>query len=173
MSAKAEKIVTAEKFKPKEIIADFQPERLKAPFALRCGALIIDYMLLIAAPVIALLIGRMLGEDGRKLLNSPLNNAGWLIALLVALTNFIIFPMVSGQSIGKMLTGLRVVKTDGTNPKIGTLLIRHLIGYPLIILTGGLGFLISALNSKGRALDDFLAGTIVIYGQRRAREIKN
>ncbi|MGI8555700.1 MAG: RDD family protein, partial [Pyrinomonadaceae bacterium] len=96
-------------------------------------------------------------------------NAGWLIAFLIVLTNFFIFPMISGQTIGKMLTGLRVVKTDGTNPSIGTLLIRHLIGYPLTILTFGLGFLLSALNSKGRALDDFLAGTVVIYGQRRAK----
>ncbi|MGI8468902.1 MAG: RDD family protein [Pyrinomonadaceae bacterium] len=169
MSAKVEKIASADKFKSKEIIADFRPEQLKAPFSLRCGALIIDYILFIAVPVVGLLIGRLLGDSGGKLLGSQLNNAGWLIAFLIALTNFIIFPMVSGQSIGKMLTGLRVVKTDGGNPSIAALLVRHLIGYPLIFLTGGLGFLLSAFNSKGRALDDYLAGTIVIYGQRRVK----
>lgn len=169
MSAKAERITLANNIKTGERIVGFQPERLKAPFLLRCGALMIDYIIFIAVPVIALLIGRMLGDDGRKLLNSQLNNAGWLIAILIALSNFIIFPMMGGQSVGKMLTGLRVVKTDGTKPTIAALLIRYLIGYPLTILTGGLGFLLSAFNQRGRALDDFLAGTIVIYGKRRVK----
>ena len=173
MNVKAERIPSVERTKTVEKIVDFQPARLKAPFLLRCGALFVDYMLFIAVPVIFLLIGRMLGDDGRKLLNSQLNNAGWLIAILIAVSNLIIFPMMSGQSIGKMLTGLRVVKTDGGAPSVVTLLIRHLIGYPLIVLTAGLGFLISAFNIKGRALDDFLAGTIVIYGRRRIKEITN
>jgi uncharacterized RDD family membrane protein YckC len=89
---------------------------------------------------------------------------------LLGLTNFIIFPMFAGQSIGKMLTGLRVVKSDGGIPSFKHLLLRHLVGYPVTIITGGLGFLFSVLNSKGRALHDYIAGTEVIYGQRRVVE---
>jgi uncharacterized RDD family membrane protein YckC len=88
----------------------------------------------------------------------------------LGLTNFIIFPMFAGQSVGKMLTGLRVVKSDGGIPSFKNLLLRHFIGYPLTICSGGLGFIVSALNSKGRALHDFIAGTEVIYGQRRVIE---
>jgi uncharacterized RDD family membrane protein YckC len=80
--------------------------------------------------------------------------------------------MFTGQSIGKMLTGLRVVQTDGKTATLTNLLVRHLVGYPLTILTFGLGFLFSVLNSKGRALHDLISGTIVIYGQRRSKEIK-
>lgn len=169
MSAKAEQIAPVKTAKPEERVVDFEPEQLKAPFLLRCGALLIDYILFIGVPVISLLLGRLFGTDGNKLLNGQLSNAGWLIAFLVLLTNFVIFPMISGQSIGKMLTGLRVVKADGSNASIAALLIRQLIGYPLTLLTGGLGFMLSVINAKGRALDDFISGTMVIYGQRKIK----
>ncbi|CAN5709731.1 hypothetical protein BH20ACI4_BH20ACI4_19980 [soil metagenome] len=149
------------------VVVDFDAERLKAPFLLRCGAFLIDYILLIFIPVIGLLIARYSGDDGAKLLNSEINSTGWLIALLIGLTNFVIFPMFSGQSLGKLLTGLRVVNMQGDFPSFGKLLLRHSIGYFLTLLSGGLGFLFSVFNLKGRALHDLLAGTIVIYGQRK------
>lgn len=129
----------------------------------------IDYVLFISVPVIALLVGRYMGNDGSKLLDSELSNVGWLIAVLVGLTNFILLPMFTGQSIGKMLTGLSVVRTDGKVPTFGNLLLRHFIGYPLTLITGGLGFLLSVINAKGRALHDYIAGTVVIYGQKKRR----
>jgi len=173
MSVKAERIVPVQKSKIQEVVVDFDVERLKAPFLLRCGAILIDYILLVSIPVVSLLLGRFFEYDGAKLLNSEISNAGWLIMVLVALTNFVILPMFTGKSIGKFLTGLRIVKTDGNSPSIATLFARHLIGYPLTVLTLGIGFLFSVLNQKGRALHDFLAGTVVIYGSRKAREIKN
>jgi len=169
MSSKVEKIVPARNFKMRQVVVGFDAERLKAPFLLRCGAILIDYILLVVAPVAALLLGKFFGYDGTKLLNSETSNAGWLIAVLLALTNFIIFPLLTGQTVGKMLTGLKVVKADGTEPTVGALLVRHLIGYPLVFLTLGLGFLFSVFNQKGRALHDFLSGTVVIYGQRRVK----
>ena len=149
------------------VVVDFNAERLKAPFLLRCGAFLIDYILLICIPVIGLLIARYTGDDGAKLLNSENNSTGWLIALLIGLTNFVIFPMFSGQTLGKLLTGLRVVNMEGDFPSFGKLLLRHSVGYFLTLLTGGLGFLFSVFNLKGRTLHDLLAGTIVIYGQRK------
>lgn len=167
MNARAERGVAAKTIRTDPIIKDFDAERLRAPFALRCGAILIDYVLLIAVPVVSLLLGRASEYDGAKLLNSEISNAGWLIMILLAITNFIIFPMIGGQSVGKMLTGLRVVRIGGGAASFGRLLVRHLIGYPLIILTLGLGLLIAVLNYRGRALHDFLAGTIVVYGRRR------
>ena len=134
---------------------------------MRCGAILIDYILLVVAPVAALLAGRFFDYDGAKLLNGETSNAGWLIMILLALTNFIIFPLLSGQTVGKKLTGLKVVKTDGAEASLGALVVRHLIGYPLVFLTAGLGFLISVFNAKGRALHDFLSGTVVVYGQQK------
>jgi uncharacterized RDD family membrane protein YckC len=168
MESNLEKTSPAKRaLRTERVVVDFDAERLKAPFMLRCGAFLIDYILLICIPVIGLLIARYSGDDGAKLLNSEINSTGWLIALLVGLTNFVIFPMFSGQTLGKLLTGLRVVNMQGDFPSFGKLLLRHSIGYFLTLLTGGLGFLFSVFNLKGRALHDLLAGTIVIYGQRK------
>jgi uncharacterized RDD family membrane protein YckC len=167
MNARVERTVPAKAVRPEQVIIDFEAERLKAPFLLRCGAILVDYILLIFIPVGSLLIGRLMNIESSKLLNSEISNTGWLIMLLLALTNFVIFPMFSGQSIGKMLTGLRVVKTDGNAASFSRLLVRHSIGYLLTIATVGLGFLFSILNPKGRALHDFLAGTVVVYGRSR------
>lgn len=172
MSARVEGNVPARRSRAEHIIVDFDAERLKAPFLLRCGAVLIDYILLICMPVISLLLGRSFNYDGSKLLTSEFSNAGWLIMTLLALTNFVIFPMFTGKSLGKMLTGLRIVKADGNPPSLSSLLMRHLVGYPLTVLTFGLGFLLSVFNQKGRALHDLLAGTVVVYGRRR-QEIKN
>lgn len=169
MSSRIEKTAAVRKLKSEEIVVGFDAERLKAPFLLRCGALLIDYVLFISAPVIALITGRFMGDDGVKLLDGTLSNVGWLIAFLIGLTNFVLLPMFTGQSIGKMLTGLSVVKKDGRVPSFGNLILRHFLGYPLTFLTAGLGFLVSVINAKGRALHDFIAGTVVIYGQKRRK----
>lgn len=167
MSAQVVRQTSTRSIKPEQIVVNFDAERLKAPFLLRCGAILIDYIILVAIPIISLLIYKYTGREPSKMLNNEIINAGWLIMVLLALTNFVILPLLVGQSIGKMLTGLRVVKKDGKSPSLGSLFIRHLIGYPLTILTFGLGFFISVINSKGRALHDFLAGTVVIYGQKQ------
>jgi uncharacterized RDD family membrane protein YckC len=167
MSSRVEKSVPTVKSRTEEVVVEFDAEKLKAPFLLRCGALLIDYIFLVSILIIAILVGRLMGNDGAKLLNSELTNAGWIVMILLGLTNFVIFPMFAGQSIGKMLTGLRVVKADGGIPSFKNLLVRHLIGYPITLITGGLGFLLSVFNSKGRALHDYIARTEVIYGQKR------
>jgi len=167
MSARVERAVPAKVIITEQVVVDFDAERLKAPFLLRCGAMLIDYILLVSVPVISLLLGRFNEYDGAKLLNSEISNAGWLVLILLVLTNFVIFPLFSGQTIGKILTGLRIVKTDGNTPTFSRLLVRHLVGYPLTVLTLGIGFLFSVLNHKGRALHDFLSGTIVVYGRSR------
>lgn len=167
MSANADKSIAVKRAKPEQVIVNFEAERLRAPFLLRCGAFLIDYIVLVSIPVIFLILGRFYGTDGVKLLNSELSNTGWLVMLMLGLTNFVIFPMFSGQSIGKMLTGIRIVQKDGTPPTFVQLLLRHTIGYFITALTGGLGFLFAALNEKGRALQDLIGGTVVIYGRQR------
>lgn len=166
MSARVERTVPSRRLKPEQVVVNFAAERLKAPFLLRCGAILIDYILIISVPVISLLLSRLMGIPDAKLLNNEFTNVGWLLMILLILTNLVIFPLFSGQSIGKMLTGLQIVNQAGTAPTFKHLLFRHLIGYPLTILTLGFGFLFSLFNQKGRALHDFIAGTVVIYGKR-------
>lgn len=153
----------------KEVVVDFKPEQVKAPFFLRCGALLTDYIVLISIPVIGLLLGRYMGNDGARLLGGSLNDAGWLIAVLLAFTNFVVLPIFSGQTIGKMLAGLRIVRSDGRSPSTGSIILRQTLGYGLTIASLGSGFLISLVSRKGRALHDYVAGTVVIYADRQVR----
>ena len=152
-----------------EIVVDFEPERVKAPFFLRCGAFLTDYIVLISFPVVGLLLGRFMGDDGARLLSGTVNDAGWLIAVLLGFTNFIVLPIFSGQTLGKMLAGLRIVRLDGQPVSTGSIILRHTVGYALTAATLGIGFFISFLGSKGRALHDYVAGTVVIYADRQIR----
>ena len=172
MHARVEKTVPDKKSKTEQIIVGFDAEQLKTPFLLKCGAILIDYILLISVPVISVLLGRMKGYDGARLLNSEISDAGWVVTLLLVLTNFFILPAFNGQSVGKMLAGLRITKLNGSPPGFGNLILRHLVGYPITLLTGGLGYLLQFFNKNGRSLHDFIGQTIVVYGQRKTRTNK-
>ena len=169
MSAVSDRTVQVNNPGAREVVVGFSPEAVRAPFFLRCGALIIDYIIVIAIPVIGLLVSRFAGNDGAKLLNEGVSSASWLIAALVGFTNIVFLPMFSGQTVGKIVTGLRIVRIDGTAPTIGAIAFRQTVGYLLTLLSGGLGFLLSVFSSKGRALHDYLSGTIVIYADRRIK----
>jgi uncharacterized RDD family membrane protein YckC len=171
MSLSVERAAVASTPRNREIVVSFSPEKVRAPFALRCGALLVDYLLIVAFPVICLLVGRLSGDDGARLLGSEWNTAGWLIAILIAATNLVVLPAFSGQSIGKIATGLRIVRFDGTPASASTIVFRQTFGYLLTLCSFGIGFLISIFSTKGRALQDYVASTVVIYAERNVRKI--
>lgn len=172
MSARVERTVSVKPVKAREVIVNFSPENLKAPVLLRCGALIIDYILMIAFPVVGILLSRYTDDNPAKLFKSTYYTTSLLIGLLVGLTNFVIFPLFTGQTFGKLLTGLRVVRADGSAASLSRILVRHLIGYPLTFLTLGLGFIFSFFTRDGRALHDYISGTTLVFGRQR-RVVKN
>lgn len=147
----------------KEKIIQFSPELIKAPFLLRCAALFIDYIVFLIIPVGWLVTSRLLGEVSTK---DGIGIPVWLIGFVLFLGNFVALPLLRGQTLGKMLLGLTILKTDGTSVDLWTLVKRNLLGYIVTILTVGIGFLISAVSPSGRALHDFLAGTYVIRGRK-------
>jgi uncharacterized RDD family membrane protein YckC len=142
-------------------------ERLRAPFSLRCGALLIDYILLAGVMAFATLLARLFGDMRRG--SSFVLTAGYIAVASVAFLNFIVTAGLSGRTLGKWMAGLRIERRDGEPLSFVRALVRHLLGYALTALTLGLGFLLSAFNSKGRALHDLLAGTVVVRsrGPRR------
>ncbi len=153
----------------KPAIVNFDAVAMKAPFYLRVGALSFDYLLIVIWPVIGLVFGRTLGIDGAKLLTGELNNIAWLVAILVALSNMILLPLVTGRSLGKMAAGLRIVTSDGEHPSFGTMIFRQTLGYLLTLGSFGLGFLFSVFSSKGKSLHDYVSGTQVVFGSTSIR----
>ncbi len=164
MASTAESIGSTTRSSGTEKIVNFSPELLQAPFVLRCAALIIDYMLLVAVPLGWLIFGRVFGDNTPT---APLTPTVWLVIVLLWLINFLLLPLLRGQTLGKMLTGLTILNIDGTSVRLGHLLLRNILGYLITALTFGLGFLLSAVSSTGRTLHDFLSGTIVVRARKK------
>ena len=135
--------------------------RLHVPFALRCGAFLIDYIVLISLVVLGTLFARMLGGGARAAGNSA-ETAAVTLAIIVALLNLAVLPGLTGLTLGKWATGLRIQRVDGGNPGIGWVLLRHFVGYPLSFVTFGIGFLLATVTVHGRGLHDMIAGTVVV-----------
>jgi len=135
--------------------------RIRGPFSLRCGAILIDYIVLVAILAFSTLVSRLLGGGARTAGNSSLT-VGVFLVLAVAVLDLGVLPGLTGLTIGKWATGLRIRRSDGTELGIGRAFLRHFVGYPLSALTLGLGFIIAALNARGRGLHDLIAGTIVV-----------
>ncbi|MGP4070355.1 RDD family protein [Halobacillus sp. B29] len=70
-----------------------------------------------------------------------------------------------GYVVGKKLMGIRVVKKDGRNVGIGTMIMRVFVSGLVYALTLGIGYIVSAfmvgLRRDNRAIHDFIAGTYV------------
>src|SRR5215211_8988219 len=135
-------------------------QRLRAPFPLRCGALLIDYIALVSLLVLGTLVARMVG-GGARAAGSSAETAGIVLALFMALMNLGVLPGLTGLTLGKWATGLRIERNDGGHVGIGRALLRHFIGYPLSFALLGIGFLIAAVTVHGRGLHDIIAGTTV------------
>ncbi len=140
----------------KETAADFV-----APISLRLGSTLFDYALLLVPPVFALALGRIIGLDGSRLTGSWLVSLGWFLSLLIFLLNQILFPVLTGQTLGKRFLGLRIIGLDGRIPDVKAVLKRNVLGYLLNILTLGLTF-IPAVGTMGRGLHDRISRTIVV-----------
>jgi uncharacterized RDD family membrane protein YckC len=147
--------------------AELNFERLRAPFSLRCGALLIDYIIPVGLLALATLLARVFGDARRG--STVVLTAGYLTAAGVAALNLVFVAGLSGRTLGKWVAGLRIERRDGVPLSFGRALVRHLAGYPLTLLTGGLGFLLAAFDPKGRALHDLLAGTVVVRSRAARR----
>jgi uncharacterized RDD family membrane protein YckC len=137
-------------------------ERLRAPFSLRCGALLIDYIVVVGVLALATLLARVMGDGGGRRGGNFILFVGYLTTAGVAFVNFVLLANLSGRTMGKWVAGLRIERKDGEPLSVGRALLRHLVGYPLTLLTLGLGFLFAAFDPQGRALHDWLAGTVVV-----------
>jgi uncharacterized RDD family membrane protein YckC len=144
--------------------------RTPAPFRLRCGALLIDYTILILIIASATLLARLLGRGARWAGETAIA-LGYLVAAAAAVLNLVVLPAFTGRTVGKWVTGLRVERADGRPLSLGRACLRHLVGYPATALTFGLGFLVSAFTADGRALHDYLSGTAVMRERRGARRV--
>ena len=143
-------------------------EKIRAPFSLRCGAMLIDYTVLVTILAFATLLAQVFGGGARRA-GATAVTLGYLAAAVAAILNFIVLAGFGGRTLGKWVTGLRIERRDGTPLSFPRACLRHLVGYALSLLTFGLGFLVVAFNMEGRALHDLIAGTVVVRDRGAAR----
>ncbi|MDR0893240.1 MAG: RDD family protein [Mediterranea sp.] len=67
-----------------------------------------------------------------------------------------------GQSLGKRLMNIRVVKVDGSTPSMGAYLLRWLLFLVDLPLTSGLGVVFILFTKNNQRLGDLAAGAMVI-----------
>jgi len=74
----------------------------------------------------------------------------------------------NGQSPGKALLQIRVIKKDGTRPHFSNYLVRWLLWFIDVTLTsGGIAVVTILLNGKGQRLGDIAASTTVISEKKK------
>ncbi|MBT1704398.1 RDD family protein [Chryseosolibacter indicus] len=91
----------------------------------------------------------------------------WLYLILLGvpwLFYHLLFEIfMNGQSPGKRVMSIQVVRLDGTEPTIGDYLLRWIFSLvDFYLLSGALAVVIIAMGGKGQRLGDVVAGTSVV-----------
>lgn len=127
----------------------------------RIGAFFLDLLVMLGWALLAwLVIGYALSISG-------------ILSVLFFLPIFF-YPLLcevflEGQTLGKKWSKIRVVKLDGTQPGLGSYLLRWIL-WPIdiMIMTGVVAVVVILFNGKGQRLGDIAAGTTVISLKPRA-----
>ena len=118
------------------------------------GAMLVD---------LAVQVGGMISSAPEAGLEWLDTTASSLLVVLIVLCYFTLFVGFRGQTPGKMLLGLKIVRTTGDQVGYGRALVRW-IGQCLSLLPLGLGVLMAAFSRRKQALHDKIAGTYVVRG---------
>jgi uncharacterized RDD family membrane protein YckC len=95
----------------------------------------------------------------------------WAITAVLMTLNYVVLTTFTGASLGKLLFGLRVVRSDGTRAGPFANVVRTVV---LLVdaFCCGIPGLISAYNSKGhRRLGDMAANTYVVHRSAEGRPL--
>lgn len=77
---------------------------------------------------------------------------------------FVLMTMYFGQTLGKMIMGIKVVRKDGHPLSWLTVIMREVAGRILAQLLGTyLGYLVCAFHPRKQGLSDILGDTYVVY----------
>ena len=140
------------------VVLELQIARLSS----RTLAVLID----LGVQIAALLIGYFVLSGALFLLDDA---AAAALGVLWTVTVLVIWPVTfetlsRGRSLGKLATGLRVVRDDGGPVRFRQSLVRALVAiFPDIWLSSGSVALITSLASRqAKRLGDYAAGTLVV-----------
>jgi uncharacterized RDD family membrane protein YckC len=134
-----------------------------AGIATRAVALAIDvgiaHVIVLSIGATLALVGSLVGEVRLQGLEAVLAAVAWAV---VVATYFVLFWTTAGRTPGMRLLGLRVIGHDGGHPSVARASVR-MAGLALAIVPLFAGFLPVLVDDRRRALQDFMAKTVVLY----------
>lgn len=139
------------------------PTRTDAPasLGLRAAAFLVDYILTLLILGVAISLA-VIFKSAFPTIANWIINLGYVAAIGFVIWNWGYLNVRDGQRIGQRLVGVKTICADGSVLGYRTIVLRHLLGYPLSLLCVGLGFLWIILDSKQRGWHDKLAGTLIV-----------
>ena len=133
--------------------------------ALALDVLIAQVIVFTGGAVLTLVASLVGGDLSLTTVGRILAACAW--ALVVA-NYFVLFWSTAGRTPGMRVLGLRVVGPDGGHPGLPRSIVR-LVGLLLAIIPLGAGFLPVLVDDRRRALQDLMAGTLVLYVEEPRR----
>lgn len=136
-------------------------EQNLASLGQRVLAFLVDWLIVFSyAVLIIVALPSSLDMDSRMALN-----------ILLFLPGFLYMPLMeifkNGQTVGKSLLQIRVVRLDGSAPTVSAYLLRWVLGLLEYYLSmGGIAFLAIAFSRHGQRLGDMAGGTTVVREEK-------
>ncbi len=131
-----------------------------AGFWIRFLAWILDFVVLAVIASVVWLLGNL--AAGESVTPLRLAAIGAVFNLFFRAAYYIVLHGATGQTVGKLITGVKVVALDGSEISYGVAFLRWL-GYLLSNLTLLIGYILAGIRADKRALHDLVAGTRVVY----------
>lgn len=140
-----------------------------AHFGRRAIAMILDVILLslVISPFVSIALG--IFAPGAEFSMLTLFDDTQVFAIFILISTVIqsfyygyFLTQQNGQTLGKRLMGIRVIKQDGSKLTIRDALLRNVLGYQISNIIPGLGFLWMLFDKKSRTWHDMMAKTIVV-----------
>jgi uncharacterized RDD family membrane protein YckC len=128
----------------------------------RVVATIIDGIIFgILSSILTAVFGTRSNASGFNL--TKLSTGGSFVLLVVVLLYYVVMEGMLGRTVGKMATGIKVVREDGTTPPgAGAALIRTLLRIIDGLFGYLVGFIIVLASDRRRRLGDMAARTQVV-----------
>jgi predicted Zn finger-like uncharacterized protein len=133
----------------------------KAGFWLRLVALMIDGFLVFSLQVVFSLLLMFLSGNGFQL-QGVMAVLVELLSIILSLFYWIFFTGYCGQTPGKMLLRIKVIRSDGEPLTYGMAFYREVIGKFISGIILGIGYLMAAFDEQKQGLHDRMAKTYVI-----------
>jgi uncharacterized RDD family membrane protein YckC len=136
--------------------------------ALALDAALVALVFLTVTAVVGFVVSLMWDPRPASIVGAGIGGLG----LLFEAAYFAGFWSTAGQTPGMRLMQLRVVDSSGSAPGLGRSLVR-VLGLGLAILLLFTGFLPVLVDNRRRALQDFLAGTTVLYAEDAPQAVRS